>query len=379
MFAKIESLDAFKTAVADKDEIRFNVQPNNTTVGCYMVSTPTTFDSPEAKECRGIVFDADGKVIARPLHKFFNVGEKESSRFENLDWDKAVRIMGKLDGSMIHTVRISGAGIDGHDFVLKSKKSYTSDVAIAATKWISSRENYLRFCDAMVAQNKTAIFEYISPTARIVVYYDTDQLVLLHVRDNDTGEYLMKHELKKLCLEYGVSMVTGSDELIDTFVDPVKLQFMTENEVGVEGWIVQFSGGDMVKLKTKWYLERHRAMTFLRERDIVSLVISEGLDDLKSLLVGEGADISEIEKIEAGVVKTINELYNEVNSKYKSVKDMSLKDAALTLKDATPYFGLVMAMMRGKEPDLKEWFVKNRLSEYSLRQLNIMQSVAEED
>lgn len=368
-FPLIADLETFKNRVATKDEIKFNEQPNGSIVGCYMVSMPTTFNIPEAIECRGIVFN-EGHIAGRPLHKFFNVGEKEHTRLENLDWSTVARVMDKRDGSMIHTVRLPW----GYD--VKSKKSYMSDVAVAARKLIKLTPKLDRFCKHVVESNKTAIFEYTAPTARIVLYYPDECLTLLHIRDNFTGAYMPAKELVCWATRFDVPVVAELPELLTAMrEDPLALMEHTQQ---VEGWVVQFASGEMVKLKTKWYLERHRAMTFLRERDIVKLVLSEGLDDLKSLLVAEGASIAEIEEIETRAVLELNSIDAAVKATIAELQELSLKDAAIKMQaDNHPYFGLVMATMRGKNPDIKDWFTKHRLDAYSLRQLNILQSVGE--
>lgn len=380
-FARISTLAAFKAAVAHREEIRFQ-EVGDMTVACYMVSMPDTFDTPEGKECRGMVFHGD-LVVARPLHKFHNVGEKEATRVENLDWTKVARVMDKRDGSMIHTV------VTKDGFALKSKKSFTSDVAIAATKWVSARPNYVSFCDDVTAVGYTAIFEYTAPTARIVLYYPEEMMTLLHIRDNATGEYLSPKELERWAVGYGIPLVQEVDDFWWTMADagiPTTREFNFEalmaavhTREGVEGWIVQFESGEMVKVKTKWYMDRHRVMTFIRERDIARLAVDEGLDDVKAMLVDEGADITEIEAIERRVVADLNTLQASIDEGVASVKGLSFKDAALKLQAAThPNFSLIMATLRGKEPDLKQYFLNRMLDEgYTLRQLNIMQTIGE--
>lgn len=396
MFAQITTLEAFKLAVSHRDEIRFQ-EVGEHTVACYMVSMPDTFDTPEGKECRGIVFKGD-KVVARPLHKFHNVGEKEATRVENIDWSKAVRVMDKRDGSMIHTVAVDvqqspfssydvqeGMPLEGlmswnsraYSFTLKSKKSFMSEVAVGARDWISSQENFLDFCEDVTLKGFTAIFEYTAPTARIVLYYAEEALTLLHIRCNATGRYLTRQELEEWAGKFNVPLVDEDMALLEQLkADPYKL---SQETTGVEGWVIQFENGDMVKLKTMWYMERHRAMTFLRERDVAKLVISEGLDDLKSLLVAEGANIEEIEQIERKVVGELNEIQQSIAAAVGAWAGKPIKDAALALqKQDHPFFSLVMAALRGKEPNIAEWYSMRRLDEtFSLRQLNIMQSIGE--
>jgi hypothetical protein len=94
---KITEVEEFRELVKCKEEIREAHIGHGCTSFCYMVSGPDTFDSAAARECRGIVFDGPD-VVGRPLHKFFNVNEREETLLKNLDWSKVVRVMDKRDG-----------------------------------------------------------------------------------------------------------------------------------------------------------------------------------------------------------------------------------------------------------------------------------------
>ena len=142
VFPVVTDLELFKVGVGDKPEIRFMQQDNGTTIVSYIISDESTFDNGYALECRGITFNADGKIISRNLHKFFNVNEKPRTQVNLLDWTKVTRVAAKIDGSMICTV--NHPSVLGN-FSLKSKKTFTSDVAVSAAKWISDNHNYLDF------------------------------------------------------------------------------------------------------------------------------------------------------------------------------------------------------------------------------------------
>jgi kynurenine formamidase len=146
---------------------------------------------------------------------------------------------------------------------------------------------------------------------------------------------------------------------------------------GIEGWVVQFEDGDMVKLKTKWYMDRHHAMTFLRVRDIAGMVLSESLDDLKAKLVGDGIDISEILSIEHEVVQCLNDISVAVHSLHLANQHLPIKEVAIKFK-GHEYFGLLMSRINGREPKIKEYFKKHHLkARFDLRQINLLQSVAD--
>ena len=392
----VVTLQSMQQALADKQEIRFMEQPNGTVVCSYIVSAEGTFDTPIAREARGIVFNKEGEVIGRPLHKFFNVNERPETHASVLDWSKIVRVMDKRDGSMIHTVRVDDLSpfdctakfigceryVHNATFDVKSKKSYESDVAVAARNFLAEHIKFRDFCEHVTQLNLTAIFEWTSPTARIVLYYETSGLQLLHVRNNETGEYLMPDVLFDLAKKFDIPVVVNDYDALSHLEDDFsKLFELSQTLEGKEGWVIQFEDGNMVKLKTKWYMERHRAMTFLRERDIALMTLREELDDLKALLVGEGASIDEINEIEARVVKMLNELESSVEELYVKVKDIDRKTVALTYGQPGKkfkYFGLLMHRYSGKTPDYKKYFESEILRDaFGLRQLNLMQSVAE--
>lgn len=368
----IKSLNEFRSNVISKEEIRENSIGKNLNSFCYMISSEETFNDAWARECRGIVFNSNtGHVVSRPLHKFFNVNEREETRVENLDWSKVTRVMDKRDGSMIHTV------ITDDGFKLKSKKTFDSDVAKAATAWLETQEgnSARRVCQYAASNNLTAIFEWTSPDARIVLFYPEKKLTLLHIRDNVTGEYFPHHKLELIKQITNVDLVLN---LVTKYgISGTDLLKQAQSEENIEGWIVQFEDGNMVKIKTKWYLERHRAMTFLRERDIAESVLNESIDDLKSLLVTENVNIDEILQIEVRVLHEICKLTLDVNSIFETDKHLSRKDFAIK-HTGSPIFGLLMAKFTGKEPDVKGFFERTMLKDmFSLRQLALFPSVAE--
>ena len=54
----------------------------------------------------GLKFAPDGTFIARPFHKFFNLGEKRPPQEE--PWETAHVVLDKLDGPIIHPAMIAG-------------------------------------------------------------------------------------------------------------------------------------------------------------------------------------------------------------------------------------------------------------------------------
>lgn len=358
MFPIVNHINDLIEKIKDKKEIRVAEHPNGTKTICYMISNENTFSDEWSKECRGITFDANGNVISRTLHKFFNVNERESTQLNNLPWDKVVRVMDKRDGSMITPVIING------EIKCKSKKTFDSDVAIAATQFIKGKTEYEDFIKYCHDKRLTPTFEFTSPKYRIVLNYDDENLTLLHIRDNVTGEY---YPIKEYAEKFNIAAVEDIDYK-KQFGDIYSLIESVNTSENIEGYVIQFENGDMVKLKTSWYLNLHRTVTFTRERDVVEMILNETIDDYKSYLTDVVASHDKVNKLEQEVVSKLINLEKEVDKIYTENKELSRKDFAIKF-NKHELFGLLMKKYSGVEPDYKEYFKKTELSNYSLAQL----------
>ena len=59
----------------------------------------------------------------------------------------------------------------------------------------------------------------------------------------------------------------------------------------LEGFVVRFDDGHMLKLKCHWYIQIHKAKeAILQDRNIVELILEEHLDDVKAHLPVEDRD-----------------------------------------------------------------------------------------
>lgn len=364
MFKIIRHISDVQPAVSGKKEIRFVTTPNGITLGFYLFMDSSTFDSPEAIECRGIAFDASGEIVSRPLHKFFNVGEKEWLAPQKLlDRRDIAAVFEKLDGSMIATAWVDGA------LAWRSKKTFTSDVVRLTRKYLEDKDDpaLSRFASEVAAEGMTAIFELTHPDARIVAPVHRPDLRLLHVRDNVTGAYVMLdpgHGVHELIRRYNVPMAPRFDGLglPDLFAS---LEGMHDRE----GYVIQFANGDMVKVKCPWYLRLHRSLTHLRERDIAVLALNEELDDVKGALAEAGVDLAGVNEVEARLKNSLACVLDEVERVYETGRRLDRKEFAIAHREH-PLFGLIMSRYQGKELCLQEWYQRNRLKEeFSLRVL----------
>lgn len=376
MFKRIESIDDLRPAVEHKQEIRFHKQHNGITMSMYLFMDSKTFDSPEAIECRGAAFDEEGKIVSRPLHKFFNMGEKDYLSPEKLLEREArgevVGIYEKLDGSMIATSWVN------EEMRFRSKKSFTSEVVKLTNKFLDdpSNSNIIQFSYWMAKLGRTAIFELTHPEAQIVVPQSKPKLRLLHIRDNVTGRYVMLHstvtnEDDREVTDYVWAMIRQYEiPLVPKCEITLHKAFESlESMQNMEGYVVQFSNGDMVKIKCGWYSRLHRSITFLRERDIATLAINEELDDMKRHMTEVGIDLVKVEEVESRLKAILAGIASEVEETAKLGSELSRKEFAL-MHNKNPLFGLIMKCYLGEEVDYSTWYSKNRLKDdFSLKSL----------
>ena len=345
-------------------QFRVAEQPNGTSVVCYMVKDEDTFRGEHAfwyQECRGITFGTDGTVVSRTLHKFPNVGENAESQPEVIDWARVVRIMDKRDGSMITPVMLEDGSI-----VCKTKKTFTSNEAIEATKLLNADPAKVRWTRDKLLSGFTPTFEWTSPRFPIVLLYETDELTLLQVRDNITGEYDLDLDFCPALVPFPIV-----ENIIDQFssgglVMWMYLEQMALTREGIEGVIVQLDDGQMYKVKTKWYCDLHHSVTFTRYRDVARTVLEDKSDDLKAAFALTGRDIQPIIEIERIIFDKIKGYEVEVQAVVMYQDGlMTAKEMALKCKDH-PLFGQIMSTFRGKNVDWLKFYLTNHIRDHSL-------------
>jgi RNA ligase len=374
MFKNVANIQDIQPFVSGKPEIKWARHTNGSTVGCYMFQDKSTFDSVEALECRGIAFDDAGRVLSRPLHKFFNVGERGEAigLVDRAQMREVYAVYEKLDGSIISTSKLPDGG-----WALRSRKSYTSDVVGIANDLIltaqtgSDEWGLAHFCKLVTDEGFTACFELTSPDAQIVMPQQRTLLRLLHVRDNFSGEYVMMDPHHP---------VWGWIATFDVPLCPVLMQSpdhgqimdllaQIEQDETREGVVIQYTDGDMVKLKTPWYLRLHKSISFMRERDIAELALLGELDDVRANLQAVGIDTFEVDTIEHLVKNKLLDMDSEVNVALKNDGNLDRKTFAIKYKDHQ-YFGLMMAGYTGKEIDFASFYRKHRLDQdFTMRTL----------
>lgn len=272
------------------------------------------------RELRGLVFSPEGEVISRRFHKFFNYGEREDVSV--LDLSKSHVILEKLDGSMITPIYVNGKLEFG-------TKMGLTEVAEQASLFVEkvANQHYKLFVQACFSRNFTPIFEWCSRQQRIVIDYPEDKLVLLAIRVNSTGAYLSYETVVGLGRQYGIPVVDALEPMsnIDAFIAELK------KREDIEGVVVQFDDGHMVKIKTDTYVTLHRAKSLLEnEIETVQLILEDKVDDLYPLLPQHQKET--LHSFVKCVWRDVENFHNAVNIILKMIEatGMSRKDFALS-------------------------------------------------
>jgi RNA ligase len=199
--------------------------------------------------CRGLIVDLDGNLIARPFMKFFNLGDSQSAQ---LDWDAPVEVTDKKDGSM--GVLYSYGG----QLAIATRGSFMSDQAIHGTRILNERYSHIQF-----VSDYTFIFEIVYPENRIVLDYGSmDDLILLGAVHKEYGYVCGPLEAQ--------AIVDWDGPVTEVFnYSSLREASGAQYRKNAEGFVVR-SGNKMVKIKQADYVELHRMISMLSERSVWS-------------------------------------------------------------------------------------------------------------
>jgi len=350
-FPRIERIEDVLPAIEGRDEFVVARRDWGTVIN-YMVSMSDTFpdvDTPEMairRECRGLLFYPDGRIMSRRLHKFFNVNERDETAAHKVDLGRPHVILEKLDGSMITPV-YTEAGIRW------GTKMGITDVSQQAEAFVLRNGGYQEFAAECRIAGVTPIFEWCSRKQRIVVDYPEDQLVLIAMRDNVTGAYTPYQTMKGLGSYWHIPVVrayAGTSHNMQSLVDETRA---TE---GMEGWIIRFDDGQMLKVKGEWYLRIHKTKDGLTlEKNVIDMIVNEKLDDVKPFMLDE--DRRRVEDFEKEFWEGVSNSVDIYERYFQSALSAGLdrKSYALqwmpTVKDNDPFAPpYVFARFDGKDP-----------------------------
>lgn len=293
-------------------------------------------------DCRGLILDGNGNIIALPFRKFFNLQEHD---INEIPFGTPFTVFEKMDGSLGITYK----GEDGEVYIA-TRGSFQSEQAIKATQMLAGNPDLYNFVLSL-SDNHTLLFEIIYPENRIVVDYGGSQkLVLLGAYHKETSEFTSPHHYKSNFQFLDVPQV---------FDVPSIDELKNSGETNFEGYIVRFDNDFRVKVKLNEYVRLHRLMT-----NVSNVSVWESLkngDDIESLLNDVPDEFYDwIGEIINGLHDEFNAIESFAKSVYERVKDLPRAEIADQLlrcgadkekKVAT----IVFAMMDGKCYEDRIW------------------------
>ena len=216
-------------------------------------------------QCRGLITDDKGEILARPFPKFFNFGETAVPRF--VVTGLPGQVYEKADGSL---------GILYHyksKWHVATRGSFHSDQAEWATGFIQASD----FADiGWPTEGYTYLTEIIYPQNRIVVDYgNRAELMLLGVLSNETGEDVTSFSDTHYCYwPFGEAR-----RFSDSDIQDINHTVHTDAHKGEEGVVMVWprSGGPSFRLKVKRadYVEMHRIVFGMTARKVWSAAKSD--------------------------------------------------------------------------------------------------------
>lgn len=336
----------------------------------YHVAGLTQWMIPDAVECRGIMFEMDEhwnkplRIASRPMEKFYNLAEVmawnitegsiKTIQTPSLTVDSIDRYEDKADGSLMSSYMDTDPEDNTRvNYLLKSKTSIRSEQANDANKWLYDveREDLMEFVIACEEAGYTVNFEWTSPKNQIVLAYEKPALVILNVRNRDTGEYFANNQLIRsdVFKKYGIKQFM-LDPVADV-EDAIKTMY---NQTGIEGYVFVTNEGQRFKLKTNWYVALHRSRdSITNNKDLVKCVIEGASDDLRQLFISDPNSLIKVTDFEEYIVGIIGNSMVNLKSMYQKCKGMERREYAITAQNAFKQdrhlFGIFMKMFGGKE------------------------------
>ena len=325
----------------------------------YFLNDYHSFETPLHKELRGLTFVEGREEPYLSIKKFWNLNENEETRYEVLKNKEIRAVLEKADGSLIQVIDING------ELVTKTKMSFESPEAKLAQSVLDKDPDLQYFILDMWAKNYQPLFEIVSPENKIVLDYDETKLKLIAVRSTENGKFIPLEDITKDPI-YNIDVVQMYDKTLDDCIQICK------DATDLEGFVIRFHDKEqtMIKIKSLWYLERHRIVSDSdRLIEVFRSILDETLDDMLSIVSEKKRE--ELQEINTLVVQYIDKETKRIFDIVNNSVDRK-ETAKKYINDE--YFGVIMGSLKcPKDPEC----VMGKLKEYLKRKINKEQKAKE--
>jgi RNA ligase len=247
-------------------------------------------------QCRGLVTNSKGEIVARPFKKFFNYEEHKPEDIPNEEYVVYEKMDGSLGILFYYEYELSDerryniwfnnnyeTGMERFfdpnnlpdfdnsyyeptpktkgEWILSTRGSFTS------TQAIKGKEILDRHDIGAWRKDNTYLFEIIYPENRIVVdYKGEEKLVVLGAIHTETGNEVPDSSLFFL-QESGFELVMTYKTWGETY-DLLKEEISNDRE----GYVIRFKNGFRMKIKGEEYKRLHKILTNFSSKDIWELM-----------------------------------------------------------------------------------------------------------
>ena len=309
-------------------------------------------------QCRGLVTNSKGEIVARPFKKFFNYEEHKPEDIPNEDYVVYEKMDGSLGILFYYKYELSDerryniwfnnnyeTGMERFfdpnnlpdfdnsyyeptpktkgEWIFATRGSFTSEQSIKGKEILDRKHDY-----SALRKDNTYLFEIIYPENRIVVdYKGEEKLVVLGVIHTETGNEVPDSSL--------FFMQEGGWELVTVYKTWGEGYDILKEEISKdkEGYVLRFRSGFRMKIKGEEYVRLHRILTNISNRDIWEyLKDNKPLDDLLEKVPDEFNDWVKSEVANFKEMYTITLTMAELTFIKFINPEMSRKEAAEIIK-----------------------------------------------
>lgn len=294
---------------------------------------------------RGITFDKNGKLLSLPFPKFFNINQNAESQFVDHKHKNAV-VYEKADGTMIHCYLLDGK------IVASTCRSASNIQSRDALNFLNADNLLQNKILESIDAGYTPIFEWVAPHNQVVVWYEQPRLIYLMSRHRESGSYLFEEKYEDGVIRYDVKF----GDILNSVSG--------EN---FEGYVCHLEDGNIFKVKTPWYLLRHKSVDLISKPKykIYEVALNGYLDDVMSLAPATHLEIyksvqKEVDTDLLACKIDLERVFNEALKQCGDMNDIGYRKRFVELVKGSDNFSAYMMLLSGKSAD---GILKKRLLE----------------
>jgi len=218
------------------------------------------------RQCRGLVIDSEGNVVARSQPKFYNISNLP---IEKIHKNGVCEVFEKIDGTLGVFFYYNGR------WILASRGSFTSEAAEKGMEILNEKYgDFKKHLDV----NFTYLFEIVYPENTIVIDYgDVNDCFMFAAINNHNGSEMhydtrtTQHPTFKHIPRISRYAYYGMENLL-TYLRSYKKSECDDKE----GVVVELNDGIRVKIKYPEYIKKHWMETDITNHDIWLLLRNGG-------------------------------------------------------------------------------------------------------